>query len=202
MQIRLSSPLQSDSVVDGEGIRTVIWTQGCPHHCPFCHNPETHSFKGGFLKDVSELIEEIRDLELQDGITFSGGDPMMQAKECTMIAQACKEMGYNIWCYTGFLFEDLLEDEDRKEFLNYIDVLVDGKFEIDKKAAEIEQIIATPMNINRPTGIFPTLTKLRNHPSSETPCGQLTDCVLVNTDARPLAIFILAIDTINGGTDQ
>lgn len=134
MQIRLSSSLQSDSVVDGEGIRTVIWTQGCPHHCPFCHNPETHSFKGGFLKDISELIEEIRDLELQDGITFSGGDPMMQAKECTIVAKACKEMGYNIWCYTGFLFEDLLEDEDRKEFLNYIDVLVDGKFEIDKKS--------------------------------------------------------------------
>ena len=134
MQIRLSSPLQSDSVVDGEGIRTVIWTQGCPHHCKGCHNPETHGFKGGFLKDINELIEEIRGLELQDGITFSGGDPMMQPKECTVIAKACKEMGYNIWCYTGFLFEDLLENNDRREFLNYIDVLVDGKFELDKKS--------------------------------------------------------------------
>ena len=134
MQIRLSSPLQSDSVVDGEGIRTVIWTQGCPHHCKGCHNPETHGFKGGFLKDINELIEEIRGLELQDGITFSGGDPMMQPKVCTVIAKACKEMGYNIWCYTGFLFEDLLDNEDRREFLNYIDVLVDGKFELDKKS--------------------------------------------------------------------
>ena len=134
MKIRLSSPLQSDSVVDGEGIRTVIWTQGCPHHCKGCHNPETHGFKGGFLKDINELIEEIRGLELQDGITFSGGDPMMQPKECTVIAKACKEMGYNIWCYTGFLFEDLLDNNDRREFLNYIDVLVDGKFELDKKS--------------------------------------------------------------------
>lgn len=134
MKIRLSSPLQSDSVVDGEGIRSVIWTQGCPHHCPFCHNPETHSFNDGFLKDIDELIDEIKNLEEQDGITFSGGDPMIQPKECTVIAKACKEMGYNIWCYTGFLFEDLLEDEDRREFLNYIDVLVDGKFEIDKKS--------------------------------------------------------------------
>lgn len=134
MQIRLSSPLQSDSVVDGEGIRTVIWTQGCPHHCKGCHNPETHGFKGGFLKDINELIEEIRGLELQDGITFSGGDPMMQPKECTVIAKACKKMGYNIWCYTGFLFEDLLDNDDRREFLNYIDVLVDGKFELDKKS--------------------------------------------------------------------
>lgn len=134
MQIRLSSPLQSDSVVDGEGIRTVIWTQGCPHHCKGCHNPETHGFKGGFLKDINKLIEEIRGLELQDGITFSGGDPMMQPKECIVIAKACKEMGYNIWCYTGFLFEDLLDNNDRREFLNYIDVLVDGKFELDKKS--------------------------------------------------------------------
>lgn len=134
MQIRLSSPLQSDSVVDGEGIRTVIWTQGCPHHCKGCHNPETHSFNKGFLKDVDELINEIKALELQDGITFSGGDPMMQAKECMVIAKACKEIGYNVWCYTGFLFEELLIDEARREFLNYIDVLVDGKFELDKKS--------------------------------------------------------------------
>ena len=134
MQIRLSNPLQSDSVVDGEGIRTVIWTQGCPHHCKGCHNPETHSFNKGFLKDVDELINEIKALELQDGITFSGGDPMMQAKECMAIAKACREMGYNIWCYTGFLFEELLEDEEQREFLKYIDVLVDGKFELDKKS--------------------------------------------------------------------
>ena len=65
MQIRLSSPLQSDSVVDGEGIRAVIWTQGCPHHCKGCHNPETHSFNKGFLKDVDELINEIKSLDIK-----------------------------------------------------------------------------------------------------------------------------------------
>lgn len=134
MKIRLSNPLQSDSIVDGEGIRTVIWTQGCPHHCKGCHNPETHSFNGGFLKDTEELIEEIKKLELQDGITFSGGDPMMQVDACIEIAKACKEMGYNIWCYTGFTFEEVLNDPKKREFLNYIDVLVDGKFELDKKS--------------------------------------------------------------------
>ena len=134
MKIRLSSELQRDSVVDGEGIRTVIWTQGCPHHCRGCHNPITHSFTGGFLKDVDELVNEISQLEFQDGITFSGGDPMMQPEECTYIAQKCKEMGYNIWCYTGFLYEELLDDPKKVKFLNYIDVLVDGKFEIDKKS--------------------------------------------------------------------
>lgn len=134
MKIRLSSPLQSDSIVDGEGIRAVIWTQGCPHHCKGCHNPETHSFDKGFLKDTSELIEEIKKLELQDGITFSGGDPMMQPDACMEIAKTCKELGLNIWCYTGFTFEEVLEDPKKIEFLKYIDVLVDGKFELAKKS--------------------------------------------------------------------
>ena len=134
MKIRLSNSLQSDSIVDGEGIRTVIWTQGCPHHCKGCHNPETHSFTKGFLKDTSEIIEEIKQMELQDGITFSGGDPMMQAEACLEIAKVCKEMNLNVWCYTGFLFEELLEDPKKCEFLKYIDVLVDGKFELDKKS--------------------------------------------------------------------
>lgn len=134
MKIRLSNPLQSDSIVDGEGIRAVIWTQGCPHHCKGCHNPETHSFERGFFKDTSELIEEIKNLELQDGITFSGGDPMMQPEACLEIAKACKGMNLNIWCYTGFVFEELLEDQMKVEFLKYVDVLVDGKFELDKKS--------------------------------------------------------------------
>lgn len=134
MEIRLASPIQKDSVVDGPGIRTVIWTQGCPHHCPFCHNPETHSFEGGTIVPVQDIIEEIKSLELQDGITFSGGDPMMQPLACLKIAKKCKELGYNIWCYTGFLFEELLNKPDCLEFLNYVDVLVDGKFDNNLKS--------------------------------------------------------------------
>ena len=134
MNIRLANPLQRDSVVDGPGIRMVIWTQGCPHHCPFCHNPETHSFKGGNLVLVDDLVEEIKNSELQDGITFSGGDPMMQPIPCTYIAKKCKELGLNIWCYTGFLFEELLDKPDCLEFLKYIDVLVDCKFDNNSKS--------------------------------------------------------------------
>ena len=134
MEIRLANSLQKDSVVDGPGIRTVIWTQGCPHHCPFCHNPETHSFKGGKLVNVDDIIKEIEETEIQDGITFSGGDPMMQPVPCTVIAKKCKEMGLNIWCYTGFLFEELLEKPACLEFLKYIDVLVDGKFDNNLKS--------------------------------------------------------------------
>lgn len=134
MEIRLASPIQKDSVVDGPGIRTVIWTQGCPHHCKFCHNPETHSFTGGVLVNVDDVINEIKETEIQDGITFSGGDPMMQPIPCMEIAKKCKEMGLNIWCYTGFLFEELLDKKDCLEFLKYVDVLVDGKFDNNLKS--------------------------------------------------------------------
>ena len=102
MEIRLAAHLQPDSIVDGEGIRTVVWTQGCPHNCKGCHNPGTHDFNGGFLVDVDEIIEELRSIEGQDGITLSGGDPMCQSDACIEICKAAKEMGLNVWCYTGF----------------------------------------------------------------------------------------------------
>lgn len=137
MKVRLASNLQVDSIVDGEGIRTVIWTQGCPHNCPGCHNPSTHDFNEGTLIDVEEIIEELSKLSAQDGITFSGGDPMYQAKACMKIAKAAKNLGLSVWCYTGDLFEDILENKNKKEFLNYIDVLVDGKFELDKRNLDL-----------------------------------------------------------------
>lgn len=133
MKIQLASDLQPDSIVDGEGIRTVIWTQGCSHNCPGCHNPGTHEFKGGFSVDVEEVCEALNTLVGQDGITLSGGDPMFQAKQCLKIAKYAKEIGLNVWCFTGFLYENIIENKDQKELLKYIDVLVDGKFEIEKR---------------------------------------------------------------------
>ena len=138
MEIRLASDLQPDSIVDGEGIRTVIWTQGCSHNCKGCHNPSTHDFKGGFSVDISEINDEISRLEGQEGITFSGGDPMFQAEACTEIAKFAKEMGLDIWCYTGFKFEDLINIPKFKRFLEYIDVLVDGKFIEEEKSLNLD----------------------------------------------------------------
>ena len=83
---------QHFSVNDGEGIRTVVWTQGCPHNCKGCHNPGTHDFNGGFLMDVDEVIEELKNIEGQDGITLSGGDPLCQSDACIEICKAAKEM--------------------------------------------------------------------------------------------------------------
>lgn len=140
MQIRLAAPIQIDSVVDGEGIRAVIWTQGCPHNCLGCHNPGTHDFKGGYLEDVETLKKEIDALEGQDGITFSGGDPLMQIDACLELAKHSKKRGLNVWCYTGFTFEQLLimskTNNALVELLNNIDVLVDGKFDLAKKSFE------------------------------------------------------------------
>lgn len=138
MKIRLAAYLQPDSIVDGEGIRTVIWTQGCPHNCLGCHNPETHDINGGVLVALEEVYKIIDELEGQNGITFSGGDPFIQPKECCEIAKYAKKKGYNIWSYTGYTFEQLLILSEKKpeilNFLKEIDVLVDGKFELSKKS--------------------------------------------------------------------
>lgn len=142
MKIRLATKeIQKDSIVDGEGVRSVIWTQGCSHHCVGCHNPQTHSFHDGILVDVEDVKNEIAKLEGQDGITFSGGDPMEQVDACLEIAKYCRSIGLNIWCYTGYTFEELLEkiksNPNIKEFLELIDVLVDGKFILSEKSYDL-----------------------------------------------------------------
>lgn len=140
MQIRLAADLQEDSIVDGEGIRTVIWTQGCPHHCPGCHNPQTHDFEGGVLVDVEEVIECMDELRGQDGVTFSGGDPFVQPAACAYLAKHAHELGMNVWCYTGYTFEQLIVlSKSKKEvmdFLKQIDVLVDGRFILAEKSQD------------------------------------------------------------------
>ena len=137
MKIRLAAPLQRDSVVDGLGVRTVIWTQGCSHNCPFCHNASTQPFDGGYLEEVENIKEELDNLTEQDGITLSGGDPLFQIEAVYEIAKYAKEKGMNIWCYTGFTWEEVLQLGEKNktylDFLKEIDVLVDGKFMIEKK---------------------------------------------------------------------
>ena len=135
--IRLAADLQSDSIVDGPGLRTVIWTQGCAHHCKGCQNPQTWDFNGGGLVKVDDVLEAIDELEYQTGIIFSGGDPMYQVEACDRIAAYCKDKGYNIWVYTGFTYEEILKLAEKNhayiDFLNKIDVLVDGRFILEQR---------------------------------------------------------------------
>lgn len=135
MEVRLASGLQKDSIVDGSGIRTVIWFQGCLHHCYMCHNPETWDLNGGIVFDLNDIKEEIKNLKYQSGITLSGGDPFFQAESATEIAKYAHECNLNVWCYTGFTYEELIEaDDDKKNLLKNVDVLVDGRFENEKKS--------------------------------------------------------------------
>ncbi len=132
-KIRIAG-LTSDSIVDGKGFRFVIFTQGCLHHCKGCHNPETWAMDGGNLMDISEIESMIARNGLLDGITFSGGDPFYQPEACAKIAKWAKERGLNIWAYTGFLYEELLNMPEVKEFLDLVDVLVDGPFTLEEKS--------------------------------------------------------------------
>lgn len=141
MKIRLAGEITTDSIVDGEGIRSVIWTQGCRHNCPMCHNPSTHAFDAGTLVEVSDVLKQIDELEYQDGITLSGGDPLEQIDACLEIAKHAHEIGLNVWCYTGYTMEALLKriekEKNLEELLLNIDVLIDSPFLIEKKSYNV-----------------------------------------------------------------
>ena len=139
--IRLSG-IAYESLVNGPGMRRVFFSQGCKHNCKGCFNPETHDFNGGELRNMDELIKDVIDNPMLKGITFSGGDPWEQADKFAYMAEAFKKNNLNVWSYTGYEFEYILEHKDENtgwnELLNNIDVLVDGRFEIDKKNDKIK----------------------------------------------------------------
>lgn len=122
--------LVQDSIVDGPGLRLAVFTQGCPHRCEGCHNPETHDENGGIEIPVEEIVGKMRANPLTDGVTLSGGEPFSQADDCAEIAEAAKKEGLSVWAYTGYTFEELLQSGDRhiRNLLALTDVLVDGPY--------------------------------------------------------------------------
>ena len=132
------SGIISDSIVDGPGIRTTIFCQGCPHHCPGCHNPETWDFGCGTDVPVEDLVEVVQSNPLCRGVTFSGGEPFAQAKGFATLARLLKKKGYEVASYSGYTFEELLNgSEDQKELLSSIDILIDGPFLLAQKSLEV-----------------------------------------------------------------
>jgi len=116
-----------DTTVDGPGWRTSIYCAGCSHACPGCHNPETWNFEAGESRSIDDIIEELKTTE--GNITFSGGDPLYQPEAFAELARRIREeLHRTIWCYTGFLFEDVVNDEKMSKILPYLEVLVDGPF--------------------------------------------------------------------------
>lgn len=138
MKLRVAG-FERESVVDGLGIRYVVFTQGCKHNCAGCHNPETHSFKDGTLIETSDIIDDFKKFKWHKGITLSGGDPFFQPLASKEIADAVHRLGKDVWCYTGFTIEDILngKDKDRKSLLESVDVLVDGRFELNKRTLDL-----------------------------------------------------------------
>lgn len=132
-QIRIAG-IEEESIVDGPGIRMVIFTQGCKHNCVGCHNPESHSFTGGELIEIDEIINRVKANPLLDGITLSGGEPFEQSEECSILARKVKDLGLSVVTYTGYSFEEILKDEKFKKLLLETDTLIDGKFNIDEKS--------------------------------------------------------------------
>ena len=132
------SGIVSDSIVDGPGIRTTVFSQGCPHHCKGCHNPETWAFGCGTKVPAEAIVDIVKSNPLCRGVTFSGGEPFSQAAGFAKLARLLKEKGYEVASYTGFTFEELLEGtEDQKLLLESIDILIDGPFVLAEKSLEI-----------------------------------------------------------------
>lgn len=122
--------------VDGPGLRTSIYFAGCNHHCEGCHNPQSWDPKAGREVSIEELLKVI---DFNDfNVTFSGGDPLFQAEEVTELARRIKsELNKNIWCYTGYLWENIIDDERFLPLLKTIDVLVDSPFILSQRDIEL-----------------------------------------------------------------
>lgn len=132
------SGIVEDSIVDGPGIRVTIFCQGCPHHCPGCHNPETWDFSGGTAMEEERLVQIVRSNPLCRGVTFSGGEPFAQAAGFARLARLLKAQGYEVASYSGYTFEQLLlGTPEQRALLDTIDVLIDGPFVQAEKSLEL-----------------------------------------------------------------
>lgn len=139
--LRIADTIQ-DSIVDGPGFRFVVFTQGCLRHCPECHNPHTWDPAGGKEVTVDSLYKTLSANPLTDGLTLSGGEPYLQAAACAELAQKAKAGGFNVWCYSGYTFEEILEtsktDPGFKALIEATDVLIDGMFLIEEKSLTLK----------------------------------------------------------------
>ncbi|WP_434510472.1 anaerobic ribonucleoside-triphosphate reductase activating protein [Desulfitobacterium sp. AusDCA] len=127
--------IEPESIVDGKGLRYVIFTQGCRHQCPGCHNPQSHPLDGGKSADIYNLFEEICENPLLTGVTFSGGEPFYQAEPLSKLARMVHIMGLDITTYTGYLYEELvaMRDFHINVLLEQTDTLIDGPFVLAEK---------------------------------------------------------------------
>lgn len=161
MKVRISGIIK-ESVVDGPGLRLVVFTQGCPHHCPECHNPNTHDPQGGYEISTEDIAAAIHQARLIRGVTFSGGEPFLQPVPLAHIAKQVKAKGLNVVTYSGYEFEQLLamslHNAAVKELLLATDILIDGPY----KAAERDLRLAFRGSANQRLIDVPASLRLGN----------------------------------------
>ena len=136
MNMRIAG-IVNDSIVDGPGLRLAIFAQGCPHHCPGCHNPESQDFAGGSDMDTEKIIARMDANPLLDGITLTGGEPFEQPDACRILADAAHARGLNVWAYSGYTFEQLCAVPEKRRLLEACDVLVDGPFLLEERSLDL-----------------------------------------------------------------
>ncbi|MCK0525513.1 MULTISPECIES: anaerobic ribonucleoside-triphosphate reductase activating protein [unclassified Anaerobiospirillum] len=144
----------TESIVDGPGIRYTIFTQGCPFHCKGCHNPQSQPLKGGLDVKLRVFYDEIKQNPLISGVTFSGGEPFIQAGALAILARVLKAEGYSVWSYSGYTFDKLERDDKFRSLLEQLDVVVDGPYvqskhslEIDFRGSTNQRIIDVPKSL-------------------------------------------------------
>ena len=120
-------------MADGPGLRTSIYSSGCPHHCRGCHNPQSWDIANGKWMSIDEILDIIKADSISN-VSFSGGDPFFQVAAFTELARRIKaETGKTIWCWTGYTIEQIRADERLSMLLPYIDTLVDGPFILEQR---------------------------------------------------------------------
>jgi len=141
MYIRLAGTVQ-ESIVDGPGIRYVVFTQGCPHRCKGCHNPNTQDFSLGNLRSVEEIAQEFDVNPYVAGITLSGGEPFCQAQALVLLAQHAKQSGKSVVAYSGYTYEELVSwskvDSGVLALLRLTDILIDGTFIVAQRDLRLQ----------------------------------------------------------------
>ena len=130
-KLRISGIVE-DSIVDGPGLRLCVFVQGCPHHCPGCHNPQTHDFNAGREVDLQDIFRKYKENPLLSGVTISGGEPFCQAGPLAVLGSMIHEEGGEVITYTGYLYEDLVQRAAHEEavtaLLSVTDLLIDGPY--------------------------------------------------------------------------
>lgn len=154
MKIRVFGTV-NDSIVDGPGLRYVVFTQGCLHRCVGCHNPQSHDLKGGYFKDIDDLLVDIDQNPLLDGVTISGGEPFLQVEPLIDFVKKVKQRGLHVMIYSGYTYEDILSLSDQaKLLLSLCDTLVDGRFILSQRSLSLlyrgssnQRIINIPLSL-------------------------------------------------------